>query len=125
MGVNGLYALYKAQSVSTEMVLKMLEEAEGANPSKARVLSYLHQFVGNMGLDELRDFLRFVTGTSVCSTSPITVCFNSLVGAARQPIAHTCTPSIVLSTTCTTYQEFVNEFRSCLSSEYVWRMDSV
>ena len=34
MGVNGLYALYKAQSVSTGMVLKMLEEAEGANPSK-------------------------------------------------------------------------------------------
>lgn len=125
MGVNGLYALYKAQSVSTEMVLKMLEEAEGANQSEERVLSYLRQFVGNMGLDELRDFLRFVTGSSACSSLPITVCFNTVIGAARRPIVHTCTPSLVLSTTYTSYQEFVNEFRSCLSSEYAWRMDSV
>ena len=71
MGLDGLYAVYKAQNVSTNMVLKMFEEAEGSNPAEERVLSYLRQFVGNMGVDELRSFVRFATGSSASSTLQI------------------------------------------------------
>lgn len=106
MGLNGLYTIYKALSVSTTMVLDMVEEAEGCNQSEERVLSYLCQFIGNMGPDELISFVRFVTGTPTCSTLKINVSFNMLAGASRRPIAYSCS-SLILSTTYTTYQEFV------------------
>ena len=59
-----------------------------------------------------------------CSTLKINVSFNNVAGASRRPIDYTCSSSLILSTTYATYQEFVNEFQSCLSSEYAWRMDS-
>ncbi len=125
MGVDGLFALYRAQSVSTAMVLKMLDEAEGSNPSQERVLVYLRQFIGNMGLDDLRVFLRFVTGSSVCSCMKISIGFNTLTGTLRRPIAHTCAPSLILSSTYPNYQEFASEFRTFFASEHIWTMDGL
>lgn len=49
--------IYKAQSVSTAMTLKMIKEAEDLNDSEKRVLSYLCQFIRNMGINELCTFL--------------------------------------------------------------------
>ena len=92
IGVKDLYAIYNSLScVSTAMVLKMVEEAEeGHNQSEERILSYLRQFIGNMGLNDLRQFVRFVTGTPTCSTLKINVSFNNVAGASRRPIAYTC-----------------------------------
>ena len=36
------------------------------NAAEERVYGYLVSFVGNMKLEELRLFLRFITGSSVC-----------------------------------------------------------
>ena len=125
MGVAGLLLVYRAQSASPATVLRMLEDNEGQDATQERILGYLRQFVGNMGLDELRTFLRFVTGSSVCSALKIRVEFNRLSGASRRPIAHTCAPSLALSTTYTTYPQFVSEFRTCMASEHSWRMDGL
>ena len=125
INTNDLFSLYQAQSVSAAMVLKIFEAAEGNNPSEERVLSYIRQFVGNMGSDELRSFLRFVTGGSVCSSLEITIEFNALSGAARRPIVHTCSPTLVLSSTYLTYPEFASEFRGYMTCEHSWIMDNL
>ena len=125
MGVIGLLSVYRAQSVCPATVLRMIEDAEGQNATEERILGYLRQFVGNMGADELRTFLRFATGSAVCSALKIHVAFNVLSGAARRPIAHTCTPSLELSSTYATYSEFVSEFRKCIASDYSWIMDGI
>ena len=125
MGVTGLLSLYQAQSACPATVLSMIEDAEGQNSTQERILGYLRQFIGNMGSDKLRTFLRFVTGSSVCSSLKIQVEFNMLSGAARRPIAHTCTPSLELPSTYGTYLEFISEFRKCIANEYSWVMDGI
>ena len=124
LGVMGLYSIYGAQSVSPAKVLKMFDDAEGTDANEERILGYLRQFVGSMSTDELRQFLRFVTGSSVCLSCQIQVTFNNLEGIARRPIAHTCQPSLELSLSYMTSPEFTSEFRAILSDQYAWIMDS-
>ena len=96
MDVNNLLSIYYAQTVSPGTVLGMLEDAVGVNANEERIIGYLRQYVGNLNTDCLRNFLRFVTGSVVCSTLKIVVTFNSLSGAERRPIAHTCASSLEL-----------------------------
>ena len=98
--------------MSPAKVLKMFDDAEGTDANEERILGYLRQFVGSMSTDELRQFLRFVTGSSVCLSCQIQVTFNNLEGIARQPIAHTCQPSLELSPSYMTLPEFTSEFRA-------------
>lgn len=116
--------IYGAQTVSVETVLTMLENAVGTNANEERISCYLRQYIGSMNSDTLRSFLRFVTGSTVCSSPSIEVTFNGLAGSARRPIAHTCTPSLELSWTYKTYFEFVDELDKCLSNPYTWFMDA-
>lgn len=123
--VAQLLSLYRAQSVSRAKVLSLFEDAEGLDPNQQRVLGYLRQFVASMSVDDLRAFLRFVTGSTVCSINDITVAFNNLDNFARRPIAHTCHPSLELSTSYVTYPEFVSEFHAVLRDQLSWIMDSI
>ena len=79
-----------------------------------------------MSGDELRTFLRFVTGSLVTSVPNIDVSFNSLDGLGRRPVSHTCSATLELSSTYKSPPEFVAEFRAVLSDPvYSWRMDTV
>ena len=62
--------------------------------------------LGNMQTAELKLFLQFVTGSSVCIAPKITVTFNSVDGLARHPIAHTCDFTIELPITYVNYDDF-------------------
>ena len=125
LSITFLQSVYQAQCVSTMMVLKMFENAEGYNETEERVLNYLRQFIGNMSHEELHVFLRFVTGGAACSSNQVGVTFNSLAGLPRRPIAHTCSPSLELSTTYISYTEFASEFKAYLFNQYSWIMDSL
>jgi hypothetical protein len=123
--VDDLFTIYCAQTVSVETVLGMLENAVGTNANEERILCYLRQYVDSMNSDTLSSFLKFVTGSTVCSSPTIEISFNSLSGSARRPIAHTCAPSLELSWTYNTYLEFVEEMDMCLSNPYAWVMDAL
>ena len=125
MGVNGILSLYQAQAMSPAMVLKMSEDNTPLNHTEDRVLGYIRQYIGNTGMDELRSFLQFVTGSSVYSSYKIRVEFSYLYGAGRYPFANTCRPSLTLPCTYTTYPEFVAEFRICLNNSDAWTMDAI
>lgn len=127
--VDDLYILYQALTADPSKVLELLTEPEDElNSSEQRVYLYLKQFIGNMRSDELQNFLRFVTGCSVCPSNNIKVIFNTLSGLARRPISHTCDNTLELSSVYINYQDLASEFQEVLSkvnSEFVWQMDCI
>ena len=81
--------------------------------------------IGNMNINELRSFLRFVTGSTVCNSTKILVTFNSLTGLARRPL---CEPTLEILSTYINYDEFYGKFRSIfdkVNEEFSFRMDAV
>lgn len=125
MSVNELHAVYLAQSATPEKVLEQLKEPTLVNSDQDRVIGYLQQYVGNMKGDELGRFLRFVTGLPVCATHGIIVAFNSLTGAARRPITHSCANMLELPSSYQSFVEFTQEFQAILNSDEKWRMDGI
>ena len=124
--VSEFHAIYKAQQASPSKVLAMIEDPIASNAIEERIYNYLQQFVGSLRDDEVRAFLRFSTGSSVCSSTPITISFNSLSGLARRPISHTCTGSLELPSTYHSYAEFKNEFLAILNEDSMaWEMDAL
>ncbi len=125
MSVEKLYSVYASLSVTTGKVLNLLKEPATENPSQ-EVWIYRRKFIGNMTLEELRTFLRFVTGSFVISVTRIMVSFNNLDGLARRPISHTCSATLELPSTYRSLPEFISDFRAVLSDPYYsWMMDSV
>ena len=126
MAVGELYSIYSTLSVSRGKVLTMFEGCTTANPTEERILSYLKLYVGSMHLDDLRAFLRFVTGSCVCTARRIIIAFNRLDGLARRPIAHTCNYTLELPTTYSTFSDFSSEFQLVLNDDdSAWVMDAL
>ena len=123
--VPKLFRLFKALNATPASVLKLIQEPDGMNAAEERVHGYLLTLIGGLRSDELRSFLRFVSGSSVLVSNKITLSFNSLAGLARRPISHTCTYGLELSIAYSTYPEFEHEFKKVLSSELSWFMDAV
>lgn len=124
ISVDKLRALYDLISVTHGKVLKLLIEPEFLSMAEERVWQYLRQFIGNLTIQQLRSFLRFVTGSFVISVYDISVTFNKLEGLARRPISHTCTSTLELSTSYCSLIEFTEEFLSVITNpQYCWEMD--
>ena len=126
LSIGDFYAIYNALQASPAKVLALLDDESCSNKSEERIFGYLRQYIGNMQPDEIRNFLRFVTGSSVCSSKVISVTFNAVDGLGRRPIGHTCPCMLELSTAYATYLEFVAEFKSILTNEgLAWQMDAI
>ena len=98
--VEQLYSLYLALNATPQQVLSVLQEPDVENEDEAQVFSYLKKFIGNVKNEEVRRFLRFITGSSMLLHNGITVCFNSNSGMICGPIAHhTCSSLLELPTT--------------------------
>jgi hypothetical protein len=126
MSVHAFYSIYQSLSATPAKVLDLITEPDIENSNQERVFGYLKQYVGDMKPEEIRHFLRFVTGFPVCPSSGIRITFNTLSGMGRQPRGHTCSGVLSLSTTYVTYEEFTREFQAILfSEEDAWRLDGV
>ena len=115
----------KPISILTHLLLNL---SNISNQSQERVSEYLTTMIGNMKVNELRLFMRFVTGTSVCVTPTITITFNNLSGLARRPIAHTCDFSLELPIAYTNYDDFYSDFRGILAEtddKFTWCIDAM
>ncbi len=106
-----------ALTASPEKVLEVLSEPYTVDQNQERVIDYLRQYIGDMKAEEIRRFLRFVTGSSVCTSRAISLSFNALSGFDRRPIGHICSSLLELPSTYSTYEEFATEFRSILYGE--------
>ncbi len=108
MTVNNMYSIYSSLSVSKAKVLNLLKEPYLLSESE-EVFQYLKRFVGNMLVDELRTFLRFVTRSFVISVLNINVVFNGSDGLAKRPVSHTCSATLEFSSTYKLLPEFVSD----------------
>lgn len=127
VGCGQLFSIYNALQASPKKVLDIVREVDCANLNQERVASYLRQYIGNMQLDDVRSFQRFVTGSAVCSANTIQVTFNTLSGLARRPIGHIYMQSTIeLPSTYISYLDFVTEFKAVLNNqEYAWIMNGL
>ena len=122
LGVAEIQRLFISLSVTRRKVLSIID-CPCTNPAEERVHGYLMTMIGNMRRNDLVNFVRFVTGSSVCIARKIDVIFNSSFGFSRRPFGCTCTNTLGLSTN---YQDFNEEWKAILSStddEWKWRMD--
>ena len=118
-----VFAVYSGEKVRGMLVLPQAQ-----SPNEERVYSYLTTMIGNMNTNELRSFLRFVTGSTVCSSNDILVTFNILSGLSRRPIAHTCDSTLELSSTYINFDEFYEDFKVIfdkVNEEFSFRMDAL
>ena len=125
---NNITSIYNQLTVTAEKVHNLLSLPQASSLSEERVYGYLKTMVGNISNDELRSFLRFVTGSSVCNSMYILVTFNTLSGLGRRPIAHTCDSTLELSTTYINYDDFYGDFQAILckvNKEFSFRMDAL
>ncbi len=128
LNASDIHALYYGLSVDPCKVLSMLEVCPPANDLESRVADYLKIMIGNMKVNELSLFLRFVTGASVCIVPTIKVEFNGLSGLGQRPIAHTCDSILELPTSYINYEDFRAEFSNVLgmtSDSFSWRLDGI
>ena len=125
MQIAEFVQLYKELSVSVSKVLDMIQEPPFQNAAESCTFGYLVQFIGSMNMDELSSFLRFVSGSPVCSPRKVSVIFCSVGEFARRPVSHTCTATLELPTSYNRYLEFSDEFWAVLQNEYTWIMDCI
>ena len=123
--IGDLHDLYRALNATPGSVMSTIKESNEMTSSQAKVLGYLRTFIGNLNHQDLCNFLRFVTGSSVVIDKKITVTFNRVFGLARRPISHTCSCTLELSVIYLTYPDFAEEFLTVLRSEVAWPMEAV
>ena len=92
--VSSLSQLYESLTVTAKKVNDLLVHTDAQSMNEERVYGYLTTMIGNMNINELRSFLRFVTESTVCNSTKILVTFNSSTGLASRPLAHTCEPTL-------------------------------
>lgn len=123
--VQNLYDLYRSLNATHESVLCILKVSDEIDANQSRVFSYLKTFIGNLNPQDLSNFLRFTTGSSVMIDQKISVTFNTLCGLAQRPISHTCSCVLELPATYTTYPSFADDFLTILRSEVAWPMQAI
>ena len=123
-----IQTIYNQLTLTPEKVFSLFQFVDFASPQESRIAEYLKVMIGNMHKEELRRFMRFVTGCCVCNAKQIKIDFNGLTGFGRRPIAHTCDCTLELPTSYINFEDFQDEFASILSKindEYSWRMDAI
>ena len=78
------------------------------------------------GLDEakLATFLRFTTASDVLVTDTLTISFTDNEGLQKRPVAHTCSFTLEVPSTYSSFCELREEFMSILNSDG-WEMNIV
>lgn len=103
LGVDGIASLYDSLTATTEKVLEELD-CDTTNEAERRVFGYLTTMIGNMGINDVRNFLRFSTGSSVCVSKHIKIFLMIVVVLAEvylqilvaAPFIYQCPTSIIM-----------------------------
>jgi len=126
---NDIKKIYTALTATPTKVLSMLEITDTINPAEDCVVVFLNTMIGNMtNHEDLRNFLCFVTGASVCLGTKIHVQFNHLSGFARRPTSFTCNCVLVLPTDYVNYEDFIGDFKPVLKAtrnDFAWLIDAL
>jgi len=97
--IDVISIILKNQMPTGQKVVDILSVGDTIlNQQQENAMYYLQQYCLAADHDELAKFLWFVTGSTV-QPSKLEVMFTSMHGAARRPIAHTCSNTLEMSDT--------------------------
>ena len=122
--ISSMSDIYYSLAVTNKKVNDLLQ-INPMSESQERIGSYLTTMIGNMDFVQLRTFLRFVTGSSVCVVPHIEVVFLPSTGEMALPRAHTCGPTLIISSTYLNYDQFYQHWAVILDKtnrEYTFPM---
>ena len=75
--------------MTPSQIIQSVSVPDDMNAAQDRAFNFLLCFVGNLkDKEDLRKFLRFVTGSSVNIGKAIAVSFDNAMGIYRRPVAH-------------------------------------
>lgn len=103
-----LLQLFARATPTTKKVIALLDANPETNAQRD-ALSYLKRYVRGLEGEKLTKFLRFCTGSNMLCVEKITVSFNTLEGAERRPVAHTCGAVLDLPSTYPSFPMFREE----------------
>ena len=122
--MEDLQKLYNEKKPTAKRVINLLS----ANPTpwaEQNSLEHFKRFVKSLNGNDLGGLLQFLTGSNIilCETVPVT--FTTLEGKSRQPIVHTCGPSLELPSTYQCYNELAEEFTAILNAKDSWSFNII
>ena len=124
--VDEFCTIFQVLTASPNKIAEAIRELIFSNGNQEWVFNYLVEYVGDMNLTDVQRFLRFTTGSLVCLAKPILVEFNNCQSElARLPTGQTCSCTILLPASYTTYMDFVQDFQAILQVENSWFMDAI
>ncbi|KXJ05680.1 hypothetical protein AC249_AIPGENE10406 [Exaiptasia diaphana] len=122
--LDNFIALCDKVKPTTKKVISLFDRCMPVSNAQRDVLGYLKKYIRGLNAEKLEQFLRFCTGASVLCVDRIGVMFTTLQGAARRPIAHTCSPTLELPSTYEIFPQFREEMNNVLASGF-WDIDYV
>ena len=88
-------------------------------------LDYLKKFVNSLEGKALSMFLRFCTWSDVITCDSTRICFSSLEGLQRHPVARTCTPILELPTLYESFPALAEEFTNIMTESQASSFDKI
>lgn len=121
--VRSLDELYSS-IVPTNVKVIVLLKASPVTAAEGETLAHLKRFIRGLDEAKLATFLRFTTASDVLVTDTLTISFTDNEGLQRRPVAHTCSFTLEVPSTYSSFCELREEFMSILNSDG-WEMNIV
>ena len=118
-----LHELYSSILPTNVKVISLLK-ATPLTAAEGETLAHLKRFIRGLDESKLATFLRFTTASDVLVTDTLTISFTNNEGFQRRPVAHTCSYTLELPSTYSSFCEFREEFMAVLNA-HNWEMTIV
>ena len=122
--LEGLDEMYEHKRPTAKKIIKLFQ-GEPSTDAKRQSLDYLKKFVKSFERKALSMFVRFCTGSDVITCDSIEICFSSLEGYQRRPVARTCIPILDLPTSYESYPALAEEFTNIMKESQAWSFDII
>ncbi|PFX13954.1 hypothetical protein AWC38_SpisGene21927 [Stylophora pistillata] len=121
--VSSFLLLYDSIIPTNSKVISLFTAAP-VTAAESETLGHLKRFVRGLDEAKLATFLRYTTASDVLVTDIITISFTNQEGLQRRPVAHTCSFTLEMPSTYSSFCELRQEFMAILNSD-VWEIDIV
>ena len=120
--ISNIEDMFQPKKPTAKRILNILV-ATPTTAEESKALGILQQFIRAQNDESLQKLLRFFTGADTMCVDEIDISFVTLAGFGRRIIAHTCGPTIELSSTYQCYPEFRKALENQLSNEESLKMN--
>ena len=120
---SSLDHFYAGLQPSSKTFLKLIE-CNTSDESEKECLGYFKRYVKGLDLSMLKKLLKFLTGSDLMTVQKLSIIFIKQSTFERRPIAHTCGPTLELSSTYSNFCELREEFSNILNHS-TWEMDII